>query len=145
MNDTTFVSSFSSLSTLSFVSSDVEVERFEIDTGFSGTITYIENQLERGEFSAGFKIAVFEQDGEEVGVLYVEDWRPQCFTEDILDEGQDAMAEFRKEKHKERLNQLRNETAYNDNWKLIVDEHDVSDGGGEFGQTQFFAVHPSKY
>lgn len=145
MSDTTFVSTFSSLTTLSLISSDLEVERFEITNGIKGTINHIERQLERGTFSAGFKIAIFEFKGEEVAVLYIEDWRPQCFPEDVLDEGESAMSNHRDKIHSERLGQLKDKSRYNDSWTAIVDEHDVADGGGEFGQTQFFAVDKSAY
>lgn len=145
MSDTTFVSSFSSLSTLSFISSGLEIERFEITNGVSGTVDHIIRQLKRGKFSSGFKIAVFEYEEKEVAVLYVEDWRAQCFPEEVLDKGEEAMEKHRSEVYEERLDQLKSVTAYEDNWNIVVDEYDASDGGGDFGQTQFFAVDPSEY
>lgn len=141
MSDTVFSSRISRLSTVEFKYSDVEVERFEITNGFDGTIDHIKRLVEQGTFSAGFKVAVFEQEGEDVGVLYIEDWRTQCFPEEALDGSDDDRATIREERKQERLDQLKRETGYENSWDVIIDEYDLTDGGGGFGQTQFFAVN----
>lgn len=141
MSDTVFTSRISRLSTVEFKYSDLEVERFEINAGFNGTVKHIKRLVRQGVFSSGFKIAVFEKDGEDVGVLYIEDWRPQCFPEEVLDGTREDQKQVRQEKKQERLSQLEEMTGYDRSWDVIIDEYDITDGGGEFGQTQFFAIN----
>lgn len=142
MSDVVF-SKLTSFSTIELVSSSVDVEEYCISAGLSGSLEQIVRSIENGSYSDGFmQIYVYDgcgDDSEVVAVGYIEDWRPQCFPVNVLDD-EDAREVHMNEVRDERLTTLREETPFDESWDVLLDERDMMDGGGTYGQSQFFAV-----
>lgn len=144
MSDVVF-SELTSFSTIELLSSSVDVEEYRVSAGVDGSMRQIVRSISNGKFSSGFmQLYVYvegedEADDELVGVGYIEDWRPMCFPEEAVDSDESREVHM-SEVRSERLDTLREETPFDESWDVLLDERDVMDGGGQYGQSQFFAV-----
>jgi hypothetical protein len=142
MSDVVF-SRLVSFSTIERVSSGVDVESYRVTAGVSNSLRQIVRSIDDGNYESGFmRLYVYDEEDELVGVGYIEDWRPMCFPDDVVD-SPDARDVHMSEVKNERLVTLRDETPFDDSWSVLLDDYDVLAGGGEYGQTQFFAVEPT--
>jgi len=144
MSDVVF-SELSSFSTIEQLSSSVDVEKYGVKAGVERSLRQISRSIDNRNYKSGFcQIYVFDGVSEEkevVGVGYIEDWRPMCFPADVV-EDEEARLVHMSEVKKERLETLKSETPFDESWVVLLDERDMLAGGGEHGQTQFFAVRP---
>lgn len=136
-------SRLTSFSTIEFISSSVDVEEYAIKAGVSSSLRQVVRSIENRRYESGFmRFYLYDgaaDEGELVGVGYIEDWRPMCFPESAVGDST-AREVHRNEVKRERRNMLREETPFDDSWTVLLDECDMLAGGGEYGQTQFLAV-----
>mgnify|MGYP000394294584 CR=1 FL=1 len=132
MSDVVF-SKLTSFSTIELVSSSVDVEEYRLKAGVGKSLRQIVRSIENRNYSSGFmQLYVFDGSDEEdelVGVGYIEDWRPMCFPSDVVDD-EDARSVHMGEVKDERLQTLREETSFDDEWSVLLDTHDMLAGGG---------------
>lgn len=142
MSDFVF-SKLTSFSTIDFVSSGVDTESYRVTSGVANSLQQIALSIENQNYENGFmQLHVYDESDELVGVGYIEDWRPMCFPEDVVGSPDSRDAHMSEVKDK-RLETLEEETAFDASWSVLLDNHDVLSGSGEYGQTQFFAVKPT--
>lgn len=144
MSDVVF-SRLTSFSTIELVSASVDIEEYRVKAGVEKSMRQIVRSIDNRNYESGFmQLYVYDgsvEDEEIVGVGYIEDWRPMCFPADVVDDG-DARDVHMSEVKDERLETLESETPFDSSWTVLLDERDMMAGGGEYGQTQFFAVRP---
>lgn len=138
-------SKITAFSTMELVASSVDVEEVKITASVENSLRKIPQSIENRHFSSGFmQLYVYDDEGYFVGVGYIEDWRPSCFPGDVVD-SPDEREEHRETVKQERISTLEEETAFDKSWNVVLDKYDMLAGGGDYGQTQFFAVRPDVF
>lgn len=143
-----FVDAITSLPTVEFertLSVDVEAFSLSVDTIHPNELTKL---LRNARLAGGGNTAVFTPTGapstrsweNAVGVLFIEDWRAQCFPYEVLDAGTAAREQHIETRFDKRKATIQTNAGIDDTWTVLRDGHHSTAGGGKYGQSQYFAI-----
>lgn len=78
-----------------------------------------------------------------IGVVFIEDWRAECFPWSIHEDGEDAREAHMQDRFDSRKDKLHDNAPISDGWLVLREELAAPFGGGRYGQTQYAVVAPT--